>query len=104
MRMVGQNGQAEEATMGVPGPILVVARLLFLPLAYVAKADKSANNPTLTRLYGIYTACVESLFFQSGSPMWFAMLFAGFGLRLQARAHVVVSAIASKPRTAVAYA
>ncbi|MDA4805321.1 hypothetical protein NY486_05360, partial [Enterobacter hormaechei] len=82
---------------------------LFLPLRDIGRADKAANNPALTRLfvrvwlYGIYTACVESMFFQSGSPLWFAFLFAVFGLRLQANASIV-SPTPSQDRLTVAHA
>jgi O-antigen ligase len=80
---------------GIPGLIMTVIWLIILPLYYVSKADTSGNNPHVTRLfirlwlYGIITACVESMFFQSGSPLWFAFLFSIFGLQLQGQARLV---------------
>ena len=40
-------------------------------------------------LYGIVSACVESLFFQSGSLIWFVFIVAIAGLRLQASAREI---------------
>ncbi|QND54255.1 O-antigen ligase family protein [Phyllobacterium sp. 628] len=79
-------------TTGIPGLLLTLTWLVFLPLKYISQATKTTNNPYLTRLfiriwlYGVLTACVETVFFESGSPMWFSLLFAVFGLRLQANA------------------
>ncbi|MGH9916153.1 MAG: O-antigen ligase family protein, partial [Pyrinomonadaceae bacterium] len=106
----GHNGYLDTLlTTGIPGLILTVIWLLFLPLRDIGRADATGNNPALTTLfvriwlYGIYTACVESMFFQNGSPLWFALLFAVFGLRLQARASVV-SAAPSQAKLTVAHA
>jgi len=106
----GHNGYLDTLlTTGIPGLVLTLIWLLFLPLRDIGRADKAANNPALTRLfvrvwlYGIYTACVESMFFQSGSPLWFAFLFAVFGLRLQANASIV-SPTPSQGRLTVAHA
>ena len=77
--------------------------LLWLPLKDVGRADAAGNDPALTRLftriwlYGVFSACVESLFFQSGSLVWFFMLIAVFGLRLQGRATLVAGADAPRP-------
>ena len=52
----------------------------------------NANSASLTRLfvriwlYGVFTACVESIFFESGNLVWFAFVVAVFGLRMQAHA------------------
>ncbi len=37
----------------------------------------------------MFVACVESLFFQSGSLIWFLFVVSVFGLRLQASAHEI---------------
>lgn len=84
---------------GIIGLVLTLLWLWILPLIYVSRAYKTSNNHNVTRLFvriwlfSIYTACLESLFFQSGSPLWFSLLFSIFGLRLQARAHIVSSSI-----------
>ena len=68
---------------------------MVLPLRDVARAERSGNDPALTRLftriwlYGLFQACLESLFFQGGSFIWFALLFSVFGLRFQAGARTV---------------
>ena len=89
----GHNAYLDTAlTTGIPGLILTVTFLVLLPLRDATRADESTNSTKLTRLfvriwlYGIFTACVESLFFQSGNLMWFSLVVAVFGLRLQSRA------------------
>ncbi|MCA6126355.1 O-antigen ligase family protein, partial [Bradyrhizobium sp. WSM 1704] len=77
-------------TTGIPGLILTLALLVWLPLRDVSRAAARDNDPALTRLftriwlYGVFSACVESLYFQSGSLVWFMLVVAIFGLRLQA--------------------
>lgn len=81
-------------TTGAPGLVLTMLFLLFLPYGTIEAAYASGNNPAVTRmfvriwLYGIYASCLESNFFQSGSPVWFSLLFSIFGLRLQGLAHL----------------
>lgn len=107
----GHNAYLDLAlTTGVPGLLLAVTWLLILPLRDIAGAKDSGNDPALTRLfiriwlYGVFTSCVESILFQSGSPMWFAMVFSVFGLRLQARAAVIDRPPSAPAATAAAYA
>lgn len=82
-------------TTGIPGFFLTLFWIMVLPLRDVGRAKQSGNNPALTTLfvrcwlYGLFQACLESVFFQSGSPLWMVMMMAIFGLRLQARATVV---------------
>ena len=82
-------------TTGIPGLLLTLALLVWLPLRDVARAETRDNDPALTRffiriwLYGVFSACVESLYFQSGSLVWFMLIAAIFGLRLQASAHEI---------------
>ncbi|MDH2380858.1 O-antigen ligase [Bradyrhizobium sp. CER78] len=82
-------------TTGIPGLMLTLALLVWLPLRDVSQADMRDNDPALTRLftriwlYGVFSACVESLYFQSGSLVWFMVIVSIFGLRLQAGAHEI---------------
>lgn len=77
---------------GVPGLLMIVVWLLVLPLRDASSAFSTGNDPALTRLFlriwifSILLACLESLFFVNTGPLWFTMLIAVFGMRLQARA------------------
>jgi O-antigen ligase len=89
----GHNAYLDAAiTTGIPGLILTLALLVWLPLLDVARAELRDNDPALTRLftriwlYGVFSACVESMYFQSGSLIWFVFVVSIFGLRLQASA------------------
>jgi O-antigen ligase len=88
-------------TAGVPGLVLVVVWLLFRPIADVARAEASGNDPLLTRLflrlwlYGIFASSLESFFFANGGPVWFTMLIGVFGLGMQGRSALVVAPQAS---------
>ncbi|HEV7323825.1 MAG TPA: O-antigen ligase [Bosea sp. (in: a-proteobacteria)] len=92
----GHNAYLDMAiTTGLPGLALTLILLVWLPLRDLARAEATPNDPALTRffvriwLYGILVACVESLFFQSGSLIWFMLVVAIFGLHLQANAHEI---------------
>lgn len=92
----GHNAYLDMAiTTGLPGLILTLVLLVWLPLRDISRAEATPNDPALTRffvriwLYGILVACVESLFFQSGSLIWFLLVVAIFGLHLQANAHEI---------------
>lgn len=92
----GHNAYLDMAiTAGLPGLALTLVLIVWLPLRAIARAEATANDPALTRLfvriwlYGILAACVESLFFQSGSLIWFMLVVAIFGLHLQASAHEI---------------
>lgn len=80
---------------GWPLLILVLIWLVVLPCHHASVALARGNDPDLTRLYtriwmfGLLTACFESPFFGNSGPLWFTMLIAIFGLRLQARADMV---------------
>lgn len=77
---------------GIPGLFLVLLLLVVLPFQDASRALKSSNDKNLTRLFlriwlfCIYLACLESFFFANTGPLWFTMLVAVFGLRLQGRA------------------
>ncbi|MGX1740468.1 O-antigen ligase family protein [Bosea sp. NPDC055353] len=92
----GHNAYLDMAvTTGIPGLALTLILIVWLPLRDIARAETTTNDPALTRLfvriwlYGILAACVESLFFQSGSLIWFMLVVAIFGLHLQASAHEI---------------
>ncbi len=80
---------------GIFGLLLMLVWMMILPLFYLRMAEESDNDPALTLLfirlwlYGIYSASMESMFFQNGSPAWFCMMVAVFGMRLQAKARLV---------------
>ncbi|MBR7560579.1 O-antigen ligase family protein, partial [Mycobacterium tuberculosis] len=45
----GHNGYLDTLlTTGIPGLVLTLIWLLFLPLRDIGRADKAANNPALT--------------------------------------------------------
>ena len=92
----GHNAYLDAAIMtGIPGLILTLVLLVWIPLRDVARAEARDNDPALTRLfiriwlYGVFSACVESMFFQSGSLAWFVFIVSIFGLRLQASAREI---------------
>ena len=92
----GHNAYLDAAiTTGIPGLLLTLVLLVWLPLRDVARAEARDNDPALTRLfsriwlYGVFSACVESMYFQSGSLIWFVFIVSIFGLRLQASAHEI---------------
>jgi O-antigen ligase len=92
----GHNAYLDAAvTTGIPGLLLTLALLVWLPLRDVGRAEVRDNDPMLTRffiriwLYGVFAGCVESLYFQSGSLVWFMLIVSIFGLRLQASAREV---------------
>ena len=80
---------------GVFGLILMLIWLMILPLRYIRAAEATGNDPALTLLfsrlwlYGLYASCMESTFFQNGSSVWFCLMIAIFGMRLQAKARLV---------------
>ncbi|WP_371835034.1 O-antigen ligase family protein [Ochrobactrum sp. C6C9] len=80
---------------GVFGLILMLIWLMILPLRYIKAAEATGNDPALTLLfsrlwlYGLYASCMESTFFQNGSAVWFCLMIAVFGMRLQAKARLV---------------
>lgn len=97
-------------TTGVPGLVLVVALIFVVPLRAIRRLDEAGNDPALSRLfmrvwlYGLYAACLESLFFQSGSPVWFIMLVSVFGLWMQSRLHLVGADARPSPADGKRYA
>jgi O-antigen ligase len=92
---------------GIPGLILVVAWIIFRPIADYNRAETTGNDPLLSRLflriwlYGIFAASLESSFFNNAGPVWFTILIAVFGLQYQGRAQIVA---AREPAGEVAHA
>ena len=82
-------------TAGFPAFVMVFAWLVALPLRDIGRAERSGNDPALTRLftriwlYGLFQSCLESIFLQGGDFIWFALLFSVFGLRYQASARTI---------------
>ena len=92
----GHNAFLDAAvSTGLPGLLLTVSWIIFVPLFDLGRPGSLTNNPALTRLflrvwlYGAFSGCVESIFYQSGDPVWFCMAFSIFGLRLQSSARAV---------------
>ncbi|WP_320198756.1 O-antigen ligase family protein [Agrobacterium sp. rho-13.3] len=82
-------------TTGIPGFVLTIALVVFVPLRAVGRLGPASNSPALSRLfmrvwlYVIYAGCLEVIFFQSGSPICFFMLVSIFGLEMQSRMNLV---------------
>lgn len=80
---------------GWPLLVLVLIWLVVLPCRHAGLALARGSNPDLTRLYtriwlfGLLISCFESPLFDNASAIWFTMLIAVFGLRLQAHADLV---------------
>lgn len=90
------NGYVDQLINGGwPLLILVLFWLVVLPCIHASKALARGTDPDLTRLYvriwmfGLFASCFESTFFENSGPIWFTMLIAVFGLRLQARADLI---------------
>jgi len=95
----GHNGYLDLAiTLGIPGLILLVLWLVVAPINDIRLSEKSGNDPALTGLFtqiwlfGIMHGCLETTFFIGGSPNWFMMSVAVFGLRLQGSSSLIAGA------------
>ncbi|EPE94933.1 O-antigen ligase family protein [Rhizobium grahamii] len=96
------NGYVEQLINGgIPALAMVFVWLVILPIGYAKRALKGRNDPAMTRLFlriwlfSLFLACLESPFFGNSGPIWFTMLVAVFGLRLQANAGLVSDAAAA---------
>lgn len=80
---------------GWPLLLLMVLWLVILPGHHATIALRRGADPDLTRLYlriwlfVLLSSAFESYFLDNGGPLWFTMLIAVFGLRLQAHANLV---------------
>lgn len=83
---------------GVPGLALALIWLVVLPLRDIGRAVEIGNSSNLTRffkriwIFALLAGFMESIFLTTASPVWFMMLIAVFGLRLQASAALVSEA------------
>lgn len=80
---------------GLPGLTLLVLVVLYVPLrSYTIQAERNNSN-YISRLflrlwlYGIFMACLESVFLARSGPFWFTLSAAMFGLVFQARCSIV---------------
>lgn len=81
-------------TAGIPGLLLALVFLVALPIRYIAQAERRGGERRLTDLFtqiwlfGLLAACLESILFDTVGVLWFSILMAIFGLRLQAKARL----------------
>lgn len=74
---------------GFPGLLLTLLWIIYLPLRDLSRLGPQRERSPLTRLfvriwlYTIFSACLESFFFEGGNSLWFTFLFSIYGLRLQ---------------------
>lgn len=76
---------------GVPGLILVLFLVLFLPLRDINRSDPDGIHSNVTRLfvriwlYTLLNSGLESTFLESGSMLWFMFLVALYSFRLRSQ-------------------
>jgi O-antigen ligase len=94
----GHNGYMDVViSMGAPGLFLTLLWVVFLPIKDLGRAQLGNNDPAMTRLfiriwlYALILACVESIFYEGGGVVWFSLLMALFGLRLQGSERLVAA-------------
>lgn len=81
---------------GIPGLVLTVIWIVIVPLYDLSRVDQTQSYSPLTRLfvriwlYGIFIACLETLFFQGKDLFWFMFVFSLYGLYLQSSATLMV--------------
>lgn len=74
---------------GIPGLILTLTFVMVLPLRDLARLDAGQSQSNVTRLfiriwlYALFNACLESMFFDSGSFLWFMFVAALYAFRLR---------------------
>lgn len=96
-------------TTGFPGLALTLIWLIVLPLRNISRLGPDRDRSHLTRLfirlwlYTLFSAGLESLFFEGGNPLWFMCVVALYGLHLQASAVLAADPLALK-RNRVAHA
>lgn len=76
---------------GVPGLVLLLIAVIYLPLRDFGVALRLSNNPALVRyflrlwVYVLYTASLETVLVSRNNPVWFMALMAIVGMHLLAR-------------------
>jgi O-antigen ligase len=76
-------------TTGLPGLILTLVFVLFLPLRDLARGDEKGSHSNVNRLfvriwlYVIFNAGLEAAFFDSGSFVWFIFVVSLYSFRLR---------------------
>ena len=77
--------------LGIPGLLLLLAILVFLPLRNFQRAAERGVEPPLAKmflrmwLFGLYLAALESFFLERTDPIWFTFLVAVIGLHYLSR-------------------
>ncbi len=77
---------------GVIGLILTLIWVTAFPRRYIKEAESTDDDPILTLLYirlwlyGLYMSCMKNTFFQNDGALWFCIMIAVFGSRVQAKA------------------
>lgn len=89
----GHNAYLDLILMtGIPGLVLALIWLLVLPIRDIGRLTPEQQSTPLTRLFiriwlfALYNAALESIFFEGRNIIWFMMVMALCGLRLQSRA------------------
>jgi O-antigen ligase len=76
---------------GIPGLLLTLLLVLFLPLRDINRRDDTGRHADVTRLfvriwlYTLFNAGLESVFFESGSLLWFIFLVSLYAFRLRSQ-------------------
>ncbi|MBS0268736.1 MAG: O-antigen ligase family protein [Proteobacteria bacterium] len=76
---------------GIPGLILLLLAVIYMPMRDFGTALRVSNNPALLRyflrlwIYVLYTASLETVLVSRNNPVWFMALMAIFGMHLLAR-------------------
>ncbi|WP_421418010.1 Wzy-type polysaccharide biosynthesis protein UppW [Agrobacterium tumefaciens] len=92
---------------GVPGLILVLTWICLMPLRDLGKMDEATRKSPLTKLYvGVWLyvllyGFLETMFFLSTGFVWFFLVVAVMGLRLQANASLVEDEAQAEPQLAL---
>lgn len=89
----GHNSYLDITLMaGVPGLVLTLLLVIAMPLRDISRLPSAGKHSHLTRLfiwtwlYVIFSAGLETLFFEGGNLLWFTFLYSLYGLRFQSSA------------------
>lgn len=76
---------------GIPGLVLLLIAVIYVPLRDFGVASRLSNNPALVRyflrlwIYVLFTASLETVLVSRNNPVWFMALMAIVGMHLLAR-------------------